>query len=551
MPTGMRHSPNVRRCAVLLGAAFVLWSAGSARAQQGHESDVSPFSDPPAIASLPSETSPTASSSLLPPLSENANLEQRVQELENIIRQMKAQSDQQTAVPASASLPDQGQFGGTPDSLLPPSPPPAYNPVGPEYSPSRDLLPAQTITSGPFAGWRTNGIFIESEDKEFLFRITGQIQADYREFLRTKDRNDIDTFLIRRARFGLEATVLKYFDFRLLPDFGNGATIEQDAYMNVHYWSSFQFEIGRFKQPISYEQLIQDRYVPTLERSIIDQLTPQRDIGAMIHGEDIFKGRFDYAVSISNGEINGNTTDTNNHKDVDGRVAIRPFNDPDGWEWARYFGIGVSGGFGIEQEPMSPSSLKTPDTVTFFTFSSTARADGLRTRLCPELDYYYGPFGFLAEYYDQHQDIRASATGAGAHFLEDVPFRGYMFLSTLFLTGETRTTYSEQIFPIHNFNPCSPCSCPGAWELVARVSHLDVGDNVFSPGAAALANPATNANVATEYTLGFNWYLNGFFRMQFNYEHDMFNRSVLLGPSVANNELRSQDSLFTRFQIIF
>jgi hypothetical protein len=39
--------------------------------------------------------------------------------------------------------------------------------------------------------------------------------------------------------------------------------------------------------------------------------------------------------------------------------------------------------------------------------------------------------------------------------------------------------------------------------------------------------------------------------MQFNYEHDMFNRSVLLGTSVANNELRTQDSLFTRFQIIF
>jgi phosphate-selective porin len=121
----------------------------------------------------------------------------------------------------------------------------------------------------------------------------------------------------------------------------------------------------------------------------------------------------------------------------------------------------------------------------------------------------------------------------------------------MFLTGETRTTYSQQIFPVHNFDPCHPCSCPGAWELVARVSHLDVGDIVYSPGAAALANPATTANVATEYTIGFNWYFNGFVRMQFNYEHDMFNRSVLLGTSIANNELRSQDSLFTRFQIIF
>jgi phosphate-selective porin OprO and OprP len=478
------------------------------------------------------------------------SLEQRVRELEAMISQMKAQNEQAPVTPAAAFQdPGQGNLA-PPDNMVPPEPPPAYNPLGPEGQ-RTELFPSTTINSGPFAGWRTNGLYIESADKAFSFRLTGQIQTDYREFLRTKDRTDIDTFLLRRARFGLEATVFKYFDFRLLPDFGQGQAIDQDAYLNIHYWSDVQFEVGRFKQPISYEQLIQDRYVPTLERSLIDQLVPARDLGAMVHGEDVFAGRLDYAASISNGEINGNSTDLNNHKDVDGRIAIRPLNQPDNWEWVRYFGIGVSGGFGIEQEPMNPLTLRTPDTVPYFVFNSTVRADGLRTRLCPELTYFYGPFGFLAEYYEEHQDLRPSATGAGAHFLEDVPFRGYVFLTSAFLTGETRTTYSQQIFPVHNFDPCHPCSCPGAWELVARVSHLDVGDIVYSPGAAALANPATTANVATEYTLGVNWYFNGFVRMQFNYEHDMYNRSVLLGTSVANNELRTQDSLFTRFQIIF
>jgi phosphate-selective porin OprO/OprP len=72
---------------------------------------------------------------------------------------------------------------------------------------------------GPFAGWR-NGFYIESADKAFVFRITGQIQSDDREFLNTNDRTDIDTFLIRRARFGLEATLFKYYEFRFMPDFG-------------------------------------------------------------------------------------------------------------------------------------------------------------------------------------------------------------------------------------------------------------------------------------------------------------------------------------------
>ena len=89
---------------------------------------------------------------------------------------------------------------------------------------------------------------------------------------------------------------------------------------------------------------------------------------------------------------------------------------------------------------MNPATLKKPDTVPFLNFNSTVRADGLRTRLCPELAYFYGPFGFLAQYYDEQQDMRPSATGAGYKSLIDVPFSGIRLLATLFLTGETRTT---------------------------------------------------------------------------------------------------------------
>jgi phosphate-selective porin len=136
-----------------------------------------------------------------------------------------------------------------------------------------------------------------------------------------------------RARLGIEADMFKYYEFRLLPDFSNGQTPGnpaqeriQDAYLNVHYWNAFQVEAGKFKQPFSYEQLIQDRFVPTNERSLIDQLVPARDEGVMIHGYNLFYGRFDYQVAVSNGEINGDE-DTNELKDLVARVAVRPFND--------------------------------------------------------------------------------------------------------------------------------------------------------------------------------------------------------------------------------
>src|SRR5205807_3358282 len=141
-------------------------------------------------------------------------------------------------------------------------------------------------------------------------------------------QTDIDSIFLRRARFGLEATMFQYYDFRFLPDFGQGQAVIQDSYLNIHWWEWMQFEVGKFKQPFSYEQLIQDRFVPTMERSMIDQFVPARDEGVMVHGLKLFCDRLDYAFSVSNGEINGDF-DNEKRKDVSGRIAIRPLNDPD------------------------------------------------------------------------------------------------------------------------------------------------------------------------------------------------------------------------------
>jgi phosphate-selective porin OprO/OprP len=103
---------------------------------------------------------------------------------------------------------------------------------------------------------------------------------------------------------------------------------------------------------------------------------------------------------------------------------------------------------------------------------------------------------------------------------------------------------------LRSFDPCHPFHCSGAWELVGRVSRLRVGAAVFAPGPAQLANPALYSPGATELTLGFNWYFNKWVRMQFNWEHDWFDDPVQLGPGSAGR-LRHQDSLLTRFQVIF
>lgn len=470
-----------------------------------------------------------------------ADLERRVKELENIIQGKTTTLPLLTAKPAA-------------DNASPPIIRPMDDnalPTPPTVQPAEEIA-APIKAPAQFAGW-DDGFYLKSADRAYILRITGQLQADYRAYGDHNDTKDIDTFLVRRARLGIEATVFDYYEFRLLPDFGQGKAVIQDSYVNVHYVDWLQLEAGKFKEPVSYEQLIQDRFVPTLERSIIDQLVPARDIGLMVHGQKLFGDRFDYAVGIFNGGINGGSSpstngdfDTNNGFDFAARVAFRPFNSDLFFEPLRMLQFGISGTFGNEKELFVPNTLRTPGNVPWLQFNPTVAAGGTRTRYTPEIAYFYGPLGFATQYLHEMQEMRPSLNSKN---VLAVPMDGYYFLATLLLTGETRTTYSAPIKPLRPYDPCHPFVSPGAWELVARLSHLGLESEIFNVGADQLANPKLYSNRATELTLGFNWYLNPWVRMQFNWEHSWFGDRVTLGPPSVR--MNAQDAFLTRFQVIF
>jgi phosphate-selective porin OprO/OprP len=444
-------------------------------------------------------------------------------------------------LPAGAEEPAPVAPGADPALAPPPAAlpkPPGDGKGDPPPAEKKDAKPAT-----PVAGW-DDMFYLRSADKRFSLRFTGQVQADYRDYLNPNDTTDIEGFTVRRARSGLEATLFQYYDFRFLIDFGAGQTRLVDGYLNVHYWEAFQFTAGKFKQPFSYEQLIQDRFTPFVERSLIDQVVPARDVGVMLHGQNLFAGMFDYGLSVANGEQNGDA-DTNRAKDGSARAALRPFA---WWDFAPLqwlqFGMAVNGG--TQQEPINPATLRTPGGVPFFLFNKGVVADGRRVRYSPEVVYFYRGFGFSAQYFHMDQRVRPSATAATKI---DVPFEGFYAQATYLLTGEERTAYTV-VSPLRPFDPRHGLWTPGAWELVGRVSRLRVGDVVFAPGNAQLADPTKVSSDATEMTLGFNWYLNKWVRTQFNWEHAWFGEAVRLGPS-ARGLYRQHDTLQARLQFIF
>ena len=419
----------------------------------------------------------------------NAELQRRVQQLEAIVQKLsQASQDTQTPPPVQAVDSVQQQPGIS--------------------SPSAGEGGDVSGFAGAVPGGQ-DGFVLRSADGANSLRFTGQIQADYRDFLNSRDTVDPDTFVPRRVRFGLEANLAEFYEFRFMPDFGQGKAVINDAYINVHYIDELQFTAGKFKQPVSYEQLIIDRFVPTLERSLIDQVMPARDPGVMIHGQKVLADHLDYAVSLSNGGINGvtgsTTTDLDfrDNFDLNARVVIRPFRGL--WDNGilENLQFGVSGSSGIQEGNLTPTSLKTPATITWLTFNNGVQAAGLRTRVVPELSYFFRGLGFAAQYARMDQQMLPSANKP-IHVLMD----GYMFMATYLLTGEERNSYNEWLTPLHSYDPAHPIASPGAWELVARVSRFDLSDNVFAHGTANLADPTKYSRGATEVTVGFNWYLN-------------------------------------------
>jgi len=516
-------------------STLTAWGQGAPVAQD-QPSPPLPTPPPPPPAVTPAQTNRDA---------KLAELEKRIQELE---------IEKKSPTPPKSESVLIAQDGKDATIPNPPTAPvPAdQTPTNPMISPTMpDFGQSPRLTTPPFANM-PDGFTYRSPNGQHEIRFTGQIQFDERVYNDRGETAVTDEFLLRRARIGIEGTLFSNCEFRILPDFGQGKVVMQDAFANLHYFDSFQVEAGKFKEPVSYEEAyVQDRFVPTVERSIIDQITPARDIGVLIHGENLLNKQLDYAVGVFNGEINGDA-DTNKLKDWAGRVAWRPFYYDCLPDLFHMFQIGISGTVGREQEALSLTgvgneTLRTSSQIPWLVFVAKAQANGNRDRVVPEVSYFYGPFGCVAEYIRMDQAI---SSGAAKSLPQNVRFDGYMMTATLLLTGESRTNGWTLLYPLNDFDPRHPISNPGAWELVGSVSHLGVDSAIFRPGAAyQLANPVGQSDGAVEVTTGFNWYLNAFVRVQFNWERAYYAQPVNLGA--ANRKFDSTDALMTRLQLIW
>jgi len=394
------------------------------------------------------------------------------------------------------------------------------------------------------------GFSIQSADGQNQVKLRGVVHFDGR-YLTNDDPNDLtDTWQATRIRPIVEGTVGGIYDFRFTPDFGQGRTVIQDAYVTGRFDPSFQVTAGKFKAPVGLERLQGSNDLRFVARAFPTSLAPNRDLGLQVGGK-LVDSRLDYAVAFLNGSNDGASSeafgdvDINDDKEWAARLFAHPFAESDSFA-LRGLGLGIAATYtdqdGTAAQPLLPS-FRTPAQSTFFRYRTGATptlADGERTRIAPQFYYYVGSFGLLGEYTQVSQEVsRATPSGLRDASLDTT---AWQLAASWFLTGE------EAAF--RGFKPGSIFSLEngtwGAFELVGRYHELSIDNDAFAGDADSFADPAVSARKAAAWALGVNWYLNENLKWVLNYERTSFE-----GGAAGGADREDEEAFLTRVALGF
>ena len=524
--------PHVGLFATIFLAATVL--PGMARSQD--------------LPTLPEPATPPAEAAEAAPVGREAELEARVQQLEEMVREMSARMAQPPAAstgPGGRSIqnspnPDES-FGSSAGA----APKTATAPLSDIDMPA----PARSL---PLKANFGNGFALSTEDDEFQFQFHDFTQVDYRGIFDTPNQPLNNTyrssFEIPRQWFIFNGRVGKPFEYSAIAAFGINNINLLDAFLNIHYDDRLQFKIGRYKTPFTYEfYSLPINGLPNPERSLFfNNFGLNRDVGAMAWGQ-LFEKRLDYAAGVFNGTRNG-YFDNNSSPVLAALVNARPFGGLKG-SALEFLNVGGSVMAGNELNATQPGTLRTnvPTTgpgvigIPFLAFNSDVIESGPRTFWDAHVAWYYRSISLIAEYSGGFQDYARQATPFQRTHLG---VQGFYTQAGYFITGE-HVSGRGQVRPIHDFDLRRGRTGPGAIELAGRWSYLDVDNQVFANG---LANPAIWSNRAGLLDVGVNWYWTQYIKVYFGWQHAEFGDPVQIDP--GRNQL-TNETLWLRFQVYF
>ena len=348
------------------------------------------------------------------------------------------------------------------------------------------------------AAYDSGFLAFKSADGRFSYWVDSRVQVDAAFYRGGKNHLGSGTD-VRRARLGWKTTLYRDWHGEIDVDFAENAVDLKDVWVGYTGFKQSLIKVGNFREPFSLETLTSSKYITFMERSYIDNLSPDRRMGASItHWGSM------YHVS---GGVFGQEVGT-----VDATARA------EGWAaTARAVFVPVNregrvlhiGGALSRRTPDAAAGADTntvrfrarPETdISKVRFITTGKIRGVdhTSYYNAEFAGVYGPLTVQSEYTQVAMRKLVKSLGSPT-------FGGYYLSGSFFLTGETRPYAVED----GEFLRIVPKASYGAWEVAARVSSLDLNDR--SSDVNILGGKGTN------YTVGVNWHINQNFKWMLNY----------------------------------
>jgi phosphate-selective porin OprO/OprP len=358
----------------------------------------------------------------------------------------------------------------------------------------------QTVPADFRVYWK-EGLNLVTLDENFKLKIGGRLQTDW--LFSSEDnaiKSDIgeqeDGVEIRRARIYFSGLIYENVEYKLQLDFEGGDADFKDAHLGLTDFPLGTLRMGHFKEPFSLDELTSSKYITFLERALPNVFAPGRNTGFMLHKTcpdermttaiGVFRDTDDYGEDVDDGGYN-----------ITGRVTALPVYENKG---AQLLHLGAAfscrnpdDSIWYRQRPEAHLTDRFVDTGSF----ACDQVDlvGLEAALVD------GPYSLQGEY----MMAEADRLGGGP----DVEFDGYYVQASYFLTGEHRSYKTSEgafsrVKPKKNY---SAAGGPGAWEVKARYSGLDLSDKDITGGEL------------DNISAGLNWYLNPNTKIMWDYVH--------------------------------
>ncbi|HTU99147.1 MAG TPA: porin [Luteitalea sp.] len=362
-----------------------------------------------------------------------------------------------------------------------------------------------------------------------------RLQFDARDSEAPLEEDEDDTRLdVARRRLGVEGVAFRIVEFEIEREL-TGDDAWRDVFVNVRANRRAEIQAGHFRLPFSIDQDIGATNRDFTSRSLIArQLAPGRDPGVMVHGRPVRPIEYEVGVFSRDGR---NARTRNETKVTGGRtVAWRVVAQP--WR-SRKHGL-EDLEFGVARThsdvPLGLPALRGETVLESVFFDSDTPVLGARQRTGLQMRWRPGPFSMMSEY------IRVTTRRDGQEIeggdLSPLRAHGWYLSGTWAVTGERKARgLSSPRRPVFRGGP-------GAIELAARIERITFG----STGTSEAPSTGPRAEVVLPNgdraaTLGVNWYLNRYVKVQANVVRERLD-DPLRGP------LPSQPSFWSRVLLL-